>query len=120
LIDELFGFDAGDLDAGDVLPMSLGAAIVFPPMLLEDHDGSGAALPDDFPGHAGSGHRRLSDYDAAVSMDETDLVERHGTSHVTCHPFDLHHGPWFDSVLLPSGFNDRIHVLPSSVKDLSI
>jgi hypothetical protein len=72
-------------------------------------------LPDDFAGHASTGHGGLSDQHAAVPMHETDLVEGHRSSDVTGEPLDLHHTSRLDSVLLPSCFNDRVHVLKSSL-----
>src|SRR5690349_14486642 len=89
--------------------MSLRPAVVFPPLLLEDHDRPCPALVDDFRRHLGTLDQRLADLNSLVAMHQPHIAQFHLAADVAGKTFDLKEGAVFDPILLSTCFHYCVH-----------
>jgi hypothetical protein len=102
-----------DQQLGKSLSVASGATIILAALLLEDGNGSGPPLPYDFRCDFGAVKKGLSDQNAGIAMDETDMVEFNMGPDVPRQPFDLNRRARFNPILFTTCFNDRVHNLIS-------
>src|SRR5690606_22727715 len=103
------GGDAVDLNAGEVLAVSLGPLVVLAPLELEHDHLTSAPLEDDLgvdlrTGHRGGADLQVSSFSHCEDLFESDL--RTLVAREALHAEDV---ALLDSVLLTACANDRVH-----------
>lgn len=102
------GRDGLDFEAGELAAVAFGFVEAFAALVFEGDDLLGADLADHLGGHAGSGHRRGSDAQAAAGLHAEDLVEGGGFAGFDGEEFDVHLVAFADTVLFAAGFENRV------------
>jgi hypothetical protein len=74
-------------------------------------------LSYDFSCDFGSVKEGLPNQNAGVAMDETDIAELNMGPDVPRQPLDLNRRAGFNSILLTTCFNDRVHNLFSALEE---
>src|SRR5690606_295660 len=103
--------DLADPDLGVLLPMSLLATIVLPPLPLEDDDLLALAVLDDLAGHDRALDRRRADTDLTIGTGQQHLRERHLVTDLGSERGDADRLPRLDAELLVACANDCVHDL---------
>jgi hypothetical protein len=102
--------DTGNAQSGEALPVSTGSAIVLPPLFLEDPDGPGPTLANNFSRNFCACDQRLAYHDTVVAVNEPHVIQFDRPADVSWEAFHLYLSPRFHSILFPTSFNDCVHV----------
>lgn len=111
--ESLLRCDLSDPQLRKALPVASGSAIIFATLLLENRDGPGASLADDFRGDSRAGNDRLADDQSTVAIQQSNLVDLHGMADIARERLHLEYGPCFHSILFSTCFDNSVHVRPS-------
>ena len=92
--------------------MAIGPPIVLAPLFLEDGDGAGSTLVDDFGLDGGPFDQRLSDCYSCVAVNQPNLAEFDRPPDLAGKGFHLDQRSSFNAILLAACLNDCVHNLP--------